>query len=64
MKVLSVVLIVGLSILSADAELRPAKESVLSRFLRYVKIDTQSKEDQTIVPSTKKQFDLANLLAR
>ena len=42
---------------------KPAKESALDRFLRYVKIDTQSQEDQTTVPSTKKQFDLANLLA-
>ncbi len=36
----------------------------MSRFLRYVKIDTQSAEDQPTVPSTKKQFDLANLLAK
>jgi tripeptide aminopeptidase len=34
----------------------------MERFLRYVKIDTQSAEDQGSVPSTKKQFDLANLL--
>jgi len=32
--------------------------------MRYVKIDTQSQEDQTTVPSTRKQFDLANLLAK
>jgi tripeptide aminopeptidase len=42
---------------------RPA-ESVLDRFLRYVKIDTQSKEDQNKVPSTEKQLVLANLLAK
>ena len=36
----------------------------MDRFLRYVKIDTQSAEDQNTVPSTKKQFDLANLLAK
>jgi tripeptide aminopeptidase len=36
----------------------------MDRFLRYVKIDTQSAEDQDTVPSTKKQFDLANLLAK
>lgn len=35
---------------------------VLERFLRYVKIDTQSAPDQDTVPSTKKQFDLARLL--
>jgi tripeptide aminopeptidase len=39
-------------------------ESVLDRFLRYVKIDTQSKEDQDKVPSTEKQLVLANLLAK
>ena len=36
----------------------------MDRFLRYVKIDTQSQEDQTTVPSTRKQLNLANLLAR
>ncbi|MBI3417863.1 MAG: peptidase T [Verrucomicrobia bacterium] len=48
--------------LTAHAELNPPHESVLARFLRYVQIDTQSKEDQPTVPSTKKQFDLAKLL--
>ncbi len=38
-------------------------EDVLDRFLRYVKIDTQS-EDNGTHPSTEKQFDLARLLAR
>ena len=38
-------------------------EDVLSRFLRYVKIDTQSEENGRH-PSTEKQFDLARLLAR
>ena len=47
-----------------DPSLRPPSESVLDRFLRYVKIDTQSKEDSETVPSTRKQLDLANLLAR
>jgi tripeptide aminopeptidase len=36
----------------------------MDRFLRYVKIDTQSQEDQATVPSTRKQFNLANLLSR
>ena len=49
---------------SASAQtVKPPRESVLDRFLRYVKIDTQSAEDQQTVPSTKKQFNLANLLA-
>ncbi len=38
-------------------------ETVLDRLLRYVKIDTQSKEDSDTYPSTQKQFDLLNLLA-
>ncbi len=37
-------------------------EDVLDRFLRYVKIDTQSEENGRH-PSTEKQFDLARLLA-
>ncbi len=51
--------------LSVQAQtIKPPKESALDRFLRYVKIDTQSAEDQSTVPSTKKQFDLANRLAK
>jgi tripeptide aminopeptidase len=37
---------------------------VLERFLRYARIDTQSAEDVAAVPSTRKQLDLARLLAR
>jgi tripeptide aminopeptidase len=48
----------------AQAKLKPPTESALDRFLRYVKIDTQSQEDQTTVPSTRKQLNLANLLAK
>ena len=46
--------------------MKPAsrRESALDRFLRYVKIDTQSAEDQTQVPSTTKQLDLARLLVK
>ena len=36
----------------------------MDRFFRYVKIDTQSAEDQNTVPSTRKQLNLANLLAK
>lgn len=39
-----------------------ARESIVDRFLRYVKIDTQSSEDSSSHPSTAKQFDLARLL--
>lgn len=35
---------------------------LLDRFIRYVKIDTQSDEDATLTPSTYKQYDLLNLL--
>jgi tripeptide aminopeptidase len=48
----------------AQSALKPPAESAMDRFLRYVKIDTQSAEDQTTVPSTRKQLNLANLLAK
>jgi tripeptide aminopeptidase len=38
------------------------KRDVLDRFLRYVKIDTQSDEQSETYPSTRKQLDLLNLL--
>ncbi|WP_454000078.1 peptidase T [Afipia felis] len=38
--------------------------TVLDRFLRYVRIDTQSDPESTTTPSTEKQKDLGNLLAR
>ena len=37
-------------------------KNLLDRFLRYVKIDTQSKEDETVQPSTAKQKDLTKIL--
>ncbi|HEX5437593.1 MAG TPA: peptidase T [Gemmatimonadaceae bacterium] len=43
--------------------LHPPTESVVDRFLRYVRIGTQSREDQRVVPSTPTQWELANLLA-
>src|SRR5436190_4351201 len=48
----------------AQTQLKPPTEPVFDRFLRYVKIDTQSAEDQNTVPSTRKQLNLANLLAK
>jgi tripeptide aminopeptidase len=45
-------------------KMNPPAESALDRFLRYAKIDTQSKEDQEKVPSTEKQLALATLLAK
>jgi tripeptide aminopeptidase len=38
------------------------REQVLERFLRYVRIDTQSDEASTTYPSTAKQLDLLRLL--
>ncbi|MGI9068938.1 MAG: hypothetical protein ACR2HX_21360 [Pyrinomonadaceae bacterium] len=60
------VFILGLFItVSTQAQtVKPPKETALDRFLRYVKIDTQSQEDQATVPSTRKQLNLANLLAK
>jgi tripeptide aminopeptidase len=49
--------------MSAPSPLNPPTERVVDRFLRYVRIDTQSQEDQATVPSTAKQWTLANLLA-
>ncbi len=40
------------------------KETVLDRFLRYVKIDTQSQDDAEAYPSTAKQFNLLKLLLK
>jgi tripeptide aminopeptidase len=37
-------------------------ETALDRFIRYVKIDTQSAEDAACYPSTEKQLDLSRLL--
>jgi tripeptide aminopeptidase len=40
------------------------KETILDRFLRYVKIDTQSQDDVEAYPSTAKQFDLLSPLVQ
>jgi tripeptide aminopeptidase len=61
--VASVLCLISLCIAQAQT-LKPPTGSALDRFLRYVKIDTQSQEDQTTVPSTRKQLNLANLLAK
>ncbi len=39
-------------------------QTFLDRFLRYVKIDTQSDENSATYPSTTKQFDMLNLLVK
>lgn len=40
------------------------REKVLSRFLNYISIDTQSDPYSETVPSTMKQFDLAKILVK
>ena len=40
------------------------KDKVLERFLRYIKIDTQSDENTETTPSTQKQFNLAKVLKK
>ena len=52
------------AVAQGQSTLQPPSEPVLERFLRYLKIDTQSQEDQTTTPSTRKQLNLANLLAK
>ena len=56
---------VGLLLLfisTASFAQKPPTESAMDRFLRYVKIDTQSAEDAPKSPSTEKQLVLARLL--
>jgi len=40
------------------------KEKVLEKFLRYIKIDTQSNEESTTFPSAEKELNLANILVQ
>jgi tripeptide aminopeptidase len=63
-KLLITLVLFGTSSLAAFAQTKAPSESVMDRFLRYVKIDTQSAEDQPAPPSTKKQLDLARLLEK
>jgi tripeptide aminopeptidase len=60
----SVLCLFLIAVAHAQAQLNAPAESAMDRFLRYVKIDTQSQEDQTTTPSTRKQLNLANLLAK
>ena len=60
----SILCLIFISVANAQAQLKPPAETALDRFLRYVKIDTQSQEDQQTTPSTRKQLNLANLLAK
>src|SRR3954453_21134602 len=64
MRVFCATLILFVLFSLGSAQTKAPTESAMDRFLRYVKIDTQSAEDQTTVPSTKKVFDLARLLEK
>lgn len=55
---------IALLSLSVFAQTKPPTESAMDRFLRYVKIDTQSAEDAGKFPSTEKQLVLARLLEK
>ena len=64
MKAFKAIVISLVLISAASAQLKAPTESAMDRFLRYVKIDTQSAENQPAPPSTKKQLDLAKLLEK
>jgi tripeptide aminopeptidase len=49
--------------MTQTTSLRPPRESVVDRFLRYVRVDTQSREGASEVPSTPGQWTLARQLA-
>lgn len=40
------------------------ESSVVSRFLEYIKIDTQSEDERDVIPSTEKQKNLASILEK
>ena len=63
MKLRTIILVVALSV-SAIGQVKAPSESAMDRFLRYVKIDTQSAEDAGKFPSTDKQLVLAKLLEK
>jgi tripeptide aminopeptidase len=42
---------------------RSPSESVVDRFLRYVRVNTESRENQPSIPSSQGQWDLARMLA-
>jgi len=62
MRSICALLLIFISFSVVFAQQKAPTESAMDRFLRYVKIDTQSAEDQPAPPSTKKQLDLARLL--
>jgi tripeptide aminopeptidase len=61
-RIISLFSIALLMIAAVSAQTKAPSESAMDRFLRYVKIDTQSAEDAGKWPSTEKQLVLARLL--
>lgn len=49
---------------TTQAQLKPPQENVVSRFLRYVQINTQSEEGSSTIPSTPGQLEFAKMLAK
>lgn len=64
MKIILSILLAFLVTASGFAQQKPPTESAMDRFLRYVKIDTQSAEDAGKWPSTEMQLVLARLLEK
>lgn len=62
-KIILVVLIAIMAV-SGMSQNKPPTESVMDRFFRYIKIDTQAVEDAGKVPSSEKQWVLARLLEK
>src|SRR5687767_9041497 len=62
MKFIQSLLLCLVTVIAAFGQTKAPSESAMDRFLRYVKIDTQSAEDAGKVPSTDKQLVMARLL--
>lgn len=59
-----VILLTLFIVVVGSAQKTSHDQTVVERLLRYVRIDTQSKEDVDSIPSAKKEFDLARVLAQ
>lgn len=64
MKTLKALLVLVLLTIGIQAQTKAPTESAMDRFLRYIKIDTQSAEEAGKFPSTEKQLVLARLLEK
>lgn len=62
MKILVLILLTLALVSTSFTQQKPPAESAMDRFLRYVKIDTQSAEEAGKYPSTEKQLVLARML--